>query len=290
MPATHFLFSDYASTAHSFRQANTITRFREVIPVAGKTRAKPGQRKLSPKRRTSSSANDSHRAGSEADARKVDRESPIRIVVVDDHPLFRHGLVQLLNSEKSFSVCGEASSASEAMTVVRSQRPSMVIADLGLKGTNGIELTKSLRAEFPKMPVLVLSMHDEPTYAVRSLRAGANGYVTKEEALGSVLVAVREVVSGRTYLSPGMASDVISNVVLNKATPGGNPTDQLTDRELEILERIGKGEEVKAIAKALHLSPKTVETHRAHIKEKLNLSNARQVARFAVQWASAREG
>ena len=106
----------------------------------------------------------------------------------------------------------------------------------------------------------------------------------------SVLVAVREVVRGRTYLSPGMASDVISNVVLNKTTPGGNLTDQLTDRELEILERIGKGEEVKAIAKALHLSPKTVETHRAHIKEKLNLSNARQVARFAVQWTSAREG
>src|SRR4051812_38297778 len=212
----------------------------------------------------------------------------IRIVVVDDHPLFRHGLVQLLNSEKSFSVCGEASSASEAMTVVRKELPSMVIADLGLKGANGLELTKSIRVEFPKMPVLVLSMHDEPTYAVRSLRAGANGYVTKEEALGSVLVAVREVVNGRTYLSPGMASDVISNVVLSKSSPGGNLTDQLTDRELEILERIGKGQEVKAIAKALHLSPKTVETHRAHIKEKLNLKNAREVARFAVQWSTAR--
>jgi DNA-binding NarL/FixJ family response regulator len=282
-----FLLSDYASAADSFGQDKTITRFRGVIPVTNK------QRKLSSKRRSSSPpANDTHRPRSTAEiySRKLDKEGSIRIVVVDDHPLFRHGLVQLLNSEKSFSVCGEASSASEAMTVVRSQRPSMVIADLGLKGANGLELTKSLRAEFPKMPVLVLSMHDEPTYAVRSLRAGANGYVTKEEALGSVLVAVREVVNGRTYLSPGMASDVISNVVLNKTTPGGNPTDQLTDRELEILERIGKGEEVKAIAKALHLSPKTVETHRAHIKEKLNLSNARQVARFAVQWASAREG
>ena len=282
LPAS-YLISDHASAADFFGQDKTITRFREVIPVTNK------QRKPSPKRRTSSSANDTSRAEAEEFSRKVDKDITIRIVVVDDHPLFRHGLVQLLNSEKSFSVCGEASSASEAMTVVRSQRPSMVIADLGLKGANGLELTKSLRAEFPKMPVLVLSMHDEPTYAVRSLRAGANGYVTKEEALGSVLVAVREVVSGRTYLSPGMASDVISNVVLNKTTPGGNPTDQLTDRELEILERIGKGEEVKAIAKALHLSPKTVETHRAHIKEKLNLSNARQVARFAVQWASARE-
>jgi DNA-binding NarL/FixJ family response regulator len=220
--------------------------------------------------------------------KQLPRES-VRIVVVDDHPLFRHGLVQLLNSEPSFAVCGEASSAPEAMTVVRRERPTMVIADLGLKGANGLELTKSLRAEFSKMPILILSMHDEPTYAVRSLRAGANGYVTKEEALGSVLVAVHEVIGGRTYLSPGMASDVISNVVLSKTTPGASPTDQLTDRELEILERIGKGEEVKAIATALHLSPKTVETHRAHIKDKLKLGNARQVARFAVQWASARE-
>ena len=139
------------------------------------------------------------------------------------------------------------------------------------------------------MPVLVLSMHDEPAYAVRSLRAGANGYVTKEEALASVLVAVREVINGRVYLSPGMASDVISNMVLSKTRPGGTPTDQLSDRELEILERIGRGEEVKAIAEALSLSPKTVETHRAHIKEKLRLKNARQVARFAVQWTTTRE-
>ena len=212
----------------------------------------------------------------------------VRIVVVDDHPLFRHGLVQLLNSDESFDVIGEASSAPEAMTMVRQLRPTLVIADLGLKGPSGLELMKSLRVEFPKMPVLVLSMHDEPTYAVRSLRAGANGYVTKEEALSSVLVAVREVINGRTYLSPGMASDVIANVVLAKHEPGADPTNQLTDREIEILERIGKGEEVKAIARALHLSPKTVETHRAHIKEKLKLTNARQVARYAVQWVSAR--
>jgi DNA-binding NarL/FixJ family response regulator len=212
----------------------------------------------------------------------------ISIVVVDDHPLFRHGLVQLLNSEAAFDVIGEASSAPEALTIVRRLRPTMVIVDLGLKGPSGLELTKSLRVEFPKMPVLVLSMHDEPTYAVRSLRAGANGYVTKEEALASVLVAVREVISGRTYLSPGMASEVISNVVLSKTRPGSTLTDQLTDRELEILERIGRGEEVKSIAEVLHLSPKTVETHRAHIKEKLNLKNAREVARFAVQWTTAR--
>lgn len=213
-----------------------------------------------------------------------------RILVVDDHPLFRHGLVQLLNSEPSFAVVGEAAGAGEAMDLVRKLKPTMMIADLGLKGPSGIELTKMLRAEFPKLPVLILSMHDEPTYAVRSLRAGANGYVTKQEALGSVLVAVREVMSGRTYLSPGMASTVISSVVLAKHEPGADVTAQLTDRELEILERIGKGEEVKTIAAALHLSPKTVETHRMRIKEKLKLENARQVARFAVQWVSAGGG
>ncbi len=133
-------------------------------------------------------------------------------------------------------------------------------------------------------------MHDEPTYAVRSLRAGANGYVTKQDALSSVLIAVREVMKGHVYLSPSMASEVISNVVLTKQGqgPGVSPTDALSDRELEILERIGKGEDVKEIAKSLNLSPKTVETHRAHIKEKLKLQNARQVARYAVQWATAR--
>jgi DNA-binding NarL/FixJ family response regulator len=219
---------------------------------------------------------------------KKDLPEAIRIVVVDDHPLFRHGLVQLLNSDDGFAVIGEASSAPEAMTLVRKLKPNLVIADLGLKGPNGLELTKSIRSEFSRMPVLILSMHDEPTYAVRSLRAGANGYVTKQEALGSVLVAVRELIDGRTYLSPGMASEVITNVVMTNSAPGANPTDSLTDRELEILEHIGKGDEVKSIAQELHLSPKTVEAHRARIKEKLKLANARQVARFAVQWVSAR--
>jgi DNA-binding NarL/FixJ family response regulator len=227
-------------------------------------------------------------SGGTVDNPKCELPAAIRIVVVDDHPLFRHGLVQLLNSDDGFSVCGEATSAPEALTLIRKLSPHMVIVDLGLKGPGGLELTKSIRAEFPKMPVLILSMHDEPTYAVRSLRAGANGYVTKQDALGSVLIAVREVMDGRVYLSPSMASEVISNVVLTKAAPGANPTDQLTDRELEILEHIGKGEEVKGIAKELHLSPKTVEAHRARIKEKLKLTNARQVARFAVQWVSAR--
>jgi DNA-binding NarL/FixJ family response regulator len=184
--------------------------------------------------------------------------------------------------------CGRVSSAGEAMDVIRKVKPHLVIADLGLKGTNGIELTKMIVAEFPRMPVLILSMHDESLYAVRSLRAGARGYVTKQEALGSVLEAVRAVMDGHTYLSPKMASQVISKVVVNRVAPDEEITDRLSDRELEVLEMIGAGKEIKAIAKALNLSPKTVETHRTHIKEKLNLQNARQVARFAVQWVAER--
>ena len=261
-----------AATNKGGRRRGVTTRTRTAADRAGRSEIAP--------EKTEASLTVDQRGRSSADT--------VRILVVDDHPLFRHGLVQLLNSEQTFNVVGEASSAPEALTLARQLTPTMAIVDLGLKGPSGLELTKSLRVEFPKMPVLILSMHDEPTYAVRSLRAGANGYVTKGEALASVLVAVREVISGRTYLSPGMASEVISNVVLSKARPGATPTDQLTDRELEILERIGQGEEVKAIAEALHLSPKTVETHRAHIKEKLHLKNAREVARFAVQWSTAR--
>jgi DNA-binding NarL/FixJ family response regulator len=172
--------------------------------------------------------------------------------------------------------------------VVRKLNPDMAIVDLSLPGANGIELIKNIRAEFPKLPVLVLSMHDESLYALRALRAGAQGYVMKHEAMANVVRAIHEVFNGRPYLSPGMAAQVITKFA--HGTPEGetDPVNKLSDRELEILELIGKGTEVRQIAKLLHLSPKTVETHRAHIKEKLQLKNAREVARFAVQWLGAR--
>ena len=205
-----------------------------------------------------------------------------RIVLVDDHPLFRKGLEQLIASHGGFVVCAEAANAATAMEVIRRVSPDLAIVDLSLPGANGIELIKNIRAEFAKLPVLVLSMHDESLYAVRALRAGANGYVMKQEALENVITAIGEVLAGRPYLSRDMSAKLITNVAT-----GGNedgPTDKLSDRELEILELIGKGRDVREIAKALHISTKTIETHRAHIKEKLNLPNARQVARFAIQW------
>jgi DNA-binding NarL/FixJ family response regulator len=214
---------------------------------------------------------------------KCDPPGAKRIVIVDDHPLFRKGLEELINhSDKGFAVCGEASDAVQAMSLIREIRPDLAIVDLSLPGANGIELIKNIRAEFQKLPVLILSMHDESLYALRALRAGAQGYVMKEEALENVITAIREVLAGRPYLSPDMSAKLITNFA--SGTNQSNPTDNLSDRELEILELIGKGRDVREIARLLHLSPKTVETHRAHIMEKLNLANARQVARYAVQW------
>jgi len=211
-----------------------------------------------------------------------------RIVIVDDHPLFRKGLEQLIHSDSAFAVCGEANNASEAMDVIRKLNPDLAIVDLSLPGANGIELIKNIRAEFPKLPILVLSMHDESLYALRALRAGAEGYVMKHEAMANVIQAIHEVFNGRPYLSPAMAAQVITKFAHRGSQSEADAVERLSDRELEILELIGKGNEVRQIAKLLHLSPKTVETHRAHIKEKLSLQNARQVARFAVQWVGTR--
>jgi DNA-binding NarL/FixJ family response regulator len=219
---------------------------------------------------------------------KCDLPEAKRIVIVDDHPLFRKGLEQLIQSEDSFAVCGEASNAPEAMDVIRKLNPDLAIVDLSLPGANGIELIKNIRAEFSKLPILVLSMHDESLYALRALRAGAEGYVMKHEAMANVIQAIREVFNGRPYLSPAMAAQVITKFAHRQAEGEADAVERLSDRELEVLELIGKGNDVRQIAKVLHLSPKTVETHRSHIKDKLDLKNSREVARFALQWLSAR--
>jgi len=211
-----------------------------------------------------------------------------RIIIVDDHPLFRKGLEEMIHSDGTFAVCGEAGNAAEAMEVIRKLHPDLVIVDLSLPGANGIELIKNIRAEFQKLPILVLSMHDESLYALRALRAGAEGYVMKHEAMANVIQAIREVFNGRPYLSPAMAAQVITKFAHRQAEGEVDAVERLSDRELEILELIGKGKDVREIAKVLHLSPKTVETHRSHIKDKLDLKNSREVARFALQWLSTR--
>ncbi len=205
------------------------------------------------------------------------KHDPKKILLVDDHPVLRKGMVRLIDANNDFEICGESSNATEAMALIRELSPDLVIVDIGLPGTSGIELTKTIRAE-------ILSMHEEVLYATRALRAGASGYIVKQDAIDNIAVAVREALIGRRYLSPVIAEQMQQNG--SASATSADPISLLTDREFEIFELIGKGHEVREISEALGVSPKTVETHRTNIKEKLKLKNARQVARLAVQWLS----
>ena len=211
-----------------------------------------------------------------------------RILLVDDHPVLRKGLVRLIDSKDEFVVCGEASTAADAMALIRELEPHLAIVDIGLPGASGIELTKTIRAEFQKLPVLILSMHEEALYATRALRAGAMGYIVKQDAIDNIAEALREALNGRCYLSPVIAAQLQHNGPDKQIHPTDDPVSLLTDREFEIFELIGKGHEVREISHALGVSPKTVETHRTNIKEKLKLKNARQVTHLAVQWLGQR--
>jgi len=213
-----------------------------------------------------------------------------RILIVDDHPVLRKGLVRLIESKNGFEVCAEAGDATEAMNFIKKDKPDLAIVDLVLPGESGINLTKQIRANFPEIPVLVLSMHEEALYASRALRAGAMGYIAKQDAIDNIMSALRTIFNGERYVSPGIAQVALANLGTDgSGVDTDDPTRILSDRELEILDLIGKGHEVREIADRLRLSPKTVETHRTHIKEKLKLKNARQVAHFAVRWTE-REG
>jgi len=213
-------------------------------------------------------------------------ENRKRVVLVDDHPVLRTGLARLIDSKEGFVVCGEASTAIEAMALIRELKPHLAIVDIGLPGASGIELTKSIRAEFPDMPVLILSMHEDALYATRALRAGAIGYIVKQDAIDNIATALQETLNGRRYLSPGIVEQLQNDGLGEEPRSSHDLIDQLTDRELEIFHLIGKGRDVREIADALAVSPKTVETHRTNIKEKLRLKNSRQVSRVALQWVT----
>ncbi len=208
------------------------------------------------------------------------------ILLVDDHPLFRRGMAQLIDSQNDLQVCGEADNSGTALEVIRRKEFDLAVVDVGLRGgANGIELTKSIKSERPTLPVLVVSMHDEALYAERALRAGARGYVMKREALDSILQAVRSVIEGEIYVSPTMSKRMLFDHI-NGGGEARSPVDRLTDRELEVFQLIGEGHDMHEIAKDLHLSKKTVEAHRANIKEKLGVTNAREVVRYATQWVT----
>jgi DNA-binding NarL/FixJ family response regulator len=219
-------------------------------------------------------------AGKKADERKRS------ILLVDDHPLFRKGMMQLLDSQADLQVKGEAGNSGEALDAVRARRFDLAVVDVGLRGgANGIELTKSLKAEHPELPVLVVSMHDEALYAERSLRAGARGYVMKREALDSILLAVRSVIAGEIYISPSMTKRMLFDHI-HGGGEARSAVERLSDRELEVFQLIGEGQDMHEIARELHLSKKTVEAHRANIKEKLGVASAREVVRYASQWVT----
>ena len=210
-----------------------------------------------------------------------------QILIVDDHPIVRQGLAEMINQEPDLSVCGTAEDVHRALDQVEKYKPDLVLVDVSLKGSNGIELLKNIKIRFPRMLVLVLSMHDESLYAVRALRAGAAGYVMKQEATEKVLNAVRRVLTGEIYLSDKMERKMMHQLVGGRAARTGSPIEDLSDRELEVFGLIGQGHGTRQIAEELHLSIKTVESHRAHIKEKLNLRNATELVQHAIQWREA---
>jgi DNA-binding NarL/FixJ family response regulator len=213
-------------------------------------------------------------------------ESKKRVLLVDDHPVLRKGLARLIDSKDGFAVCGEASTAVDAMALIRELNPHLAIVDIGLPGASGIDLTKTIRAEFPNLPVLILSMHEEALYATRALRAGAMGYIVKQDAIDNIAIALQQTLNGQRYLSPTISQQLQTNGLAEEPRSSHDLVGLLTDRELEIFELIGKGHDVREISTALNVSPKTVETHRTNIKEKLKLKNSRQVARVALQWIS----
>jgi len=210
-----------------------------------------------------------------------------KILIVDDHPIVRQGLAELVNHENDLAVCGQAEDAHQAMKAIKELRPDIAVVDISLKETSGMELIKDINAQYPNLSVLALSMHDESLYAERALRAGAKGYVMKAEATEKVITAIRKILNGEIYVSDKMAEKMVRKLVGGRSEISTSPVERLSDRELEVFHLIGKGYGTRQISERLHLSIKTIETYRAHIKEKLNLADAAELLQYAIQWVSS---
>ncbi|HWH69069.1 MAG TPA: response regulator transcription factor [Candidatus Sulfotelmatobacter sp.] len=212
-----------------------------------------------------------------------------RLLIVDDHPLFREGLRQLIEREPDLAVCGEAASAAEALQSVAQLQPDLVLVDISLGSSSGIDLIKSIKNEHEELPVLVISMHDESLYAERALRAGAMGYIMKQEPGKTVKAAIRKVLSGEMYLSERMSSTVISKFMRGQGDRPASPLELLSDRELEVFRMLGQGKGTRQIAQDLNVTVATVNSFRNRIKEKLHLKTATEVMLHAIQWAREEE-
>ena len=214
----------------------------------------------------------------------VNRKPKTKVLLVDDHPILRTGLRRMIDQETDMQVCGEAEDGPKAFELCGTLTPDIAVIDISLKGSNGIELVKNLKARYPELPTLVLSMHDESLYAERALRAGSRGYIMKEEAIEQVLVAIRRALLGEIFLSEKMKSRMIQQMASGKGKVVSSPIEQLTDRELEVFRLIGEGHSTRQIAGQLHLSVRTVEAYREYIKGKLNLKNATELVQHAFHW------
>ena len=208
-----------------------------------------------------------------------------RVFVVDDHPIVRQGLALLINRESDLAVCGEAEDAQSAIQTVATVKPDIMVVDISLNGPDGLDLLKDVRMRFPELPVLILSMHDESIYAERALRAGARGYIMKQEATEKVLVALRRILGHEIYVSERIANRMLQRDIGGPAADRPSSVADLTDRELEVFRLIGEGHSTRQIAEELHISVKTVESYQAHIKEKLSLRTARELVQHAIQWS-----
>jgi len=211
-------------------------------------------------------------------------EQQSRIFIVDDHPMVRDGLGTRISNEPDLTVCGESDDVADALQQISELCPDLVIVDISLKSGHGIDLVKKIRGRSSKAKMLVHSMYDESVYAERALQAGAHGYLNKQAGRETVIEAIRTILAGKTYVSPEMTERIVSGRVGSTIEPGKSPIDNLSNRELEVLQLIGEGLTTSAIADRLHLSVHTIDTYREKLKLKLNLANSAELNRYAVQW------
>jgi DNA-binding NarL/FixJ family response regulator len=209
----------------------------------------------------------------------------VEIMIIDDHPIVRQGLKMIIEREDRFKICAEASNASDAIRIIGDAKPAIAIVDISLEGTtNGIELVKAIKERYPSIVCIVLSMYDESLYAERAIRAGAKGYVMKKEADENIISAINMVLSGELYLSEGMSKTIVNKLLHGSSDKELLPETSLSDRELEIFMMIGNGVSMKDVARQLNLSLNTVETHRRHIREKMQFKDNNELVKYAVQW------
>jgi DNA-binding NarL/FixJ family response regulator len=212
------------------------------------------------------------------------KDSRVRILLVEDHAVVRFGIAQLINKQSDLVVCGEEENAARALDAMAALKPDLVIADISLKDSSGLELMRNIKAQYPKLPILVVSAHDESVYAEVAFRAGALGYLMKEEALEKILTAIRRVLSGAIYVSDTLAARMLQQQVRGKTDVNESPVKGLSDRELEVFQLIGQWKKTREIAEELHLSVKTIEYYREQIKRKLGLASAAELTQHATAW------